>query len=55
MSACQPYHALISTPTGMVPIGELVEGEQVGREVYDPSGVTRVVAVKANGRKPVRQ
>src|ERR671918_162745 len=33
-SACQPYHALVSTPEGMVPIGELVDGEQVGREVY---------------------
>ncbi len=52
-SACQPYHALISTPEGMVPIGELVEGMEVGREVYDASGVTRVVAVKHNGRKPV--
>ena len=52
-SACQPHHALVSTPEGMVPIGELVEGEQVGREVYDANGVTRVVAVKANGRKPV--
>jgi ribonucleoside-diphosphate reductase alpha chain len=52
-SACQPYHALISTPEGMVPIGELVEGDQVGREVYDASGVTRVVAAKHNGRKPV--
>ncbi len=38
-SACQPYHALVSTPEGMVPIGELVEGEQIGREVYDASGV----------------
>ena len=52
-SACMPYHALISTPEGMVPIGELVEGEQLGREVYDADGVTRVVAVKHNGRKPV--
>ncbi|MEX2447906.1 MAG: LAGLIDADG family homing endonuclease, partial [Solirubrobacterales bacterium] len=52
-SACQPFHALVSTPEGMVPIGELVEGEQTGREVYDANGVTRVVAVKANGRKPV--
>jgi len=52
-SACQPYHAMVSTPDGMVPIGELVEDEQVGREVYDANGVTRVVAVKANGRKRV--
>ena len=52
-SACQPYHALVSTPEGMVPIGELVEDEQIGREVYDANGVTRVVAVKANGVKPV--
>ena len=37
----------------MVPIGELVEGDQVGREVYDSAGVTRVVATKANGRKRV--
>ena len=52
-SACLPYHALVSTPQGMVPIGEIVEEEQLGREIYDSSGVTRVVAVKANGRKPV--
>src|SRR5215211_4252243 len=52
-SACQPYHALVSTPEGMVPIGELVDGEQVGREVYDSRGITRIVAVKHNGRKPV--
>ena len=52
-SACQPYHALISTPEGMVPIGEIVEQDRVGREVYDSQGTTRVVAVKANGRKPV--
>src|SRR2546429_3981833 len=37
-SACQPYHALVSTPEGMVPIGELVDGEQVGREVFDANG-----------------
>src|SRR5881398_3785685 len=54
-SACQPYHALVSTPDGMVPIGELVENDAVGREVYDASGVTRVVAVKANGRKRVQR
>src|SRR5713226_4024034 len=52
-SACMPYHQMVSTPEGMVPIGELVDGDQVGREVYDAAGVTRVVAVKHNGRKPV--
>jgi ribonucleoside-diphosphate reductase alpha chain len=52
-SACQPYHKLVSTPRGMVPIGELVEGDQVGHEVYDAHGVTRIVATKANGRKRV--
>ena len=51
--ACLPGHALVSTPAGMVPIGELVEGEMVGTEVYDSSGSTRVLAVKHNGRKPV--
>ncbi len=52
-SACLPYDALVSTPEGMLPIGEIVESEQIGREVYDSTGTTRVVAVKANGRKPV--
>jgi ribonucleoside-diphosphate reductase alpha chain len=52
-SACLPYHALVSTPQGMVPIGEIVDHEQVGLEVYDSQGSTRVVAVKDNGRKPV--
>ncbi len=54
-SACQPYHALVSTPKGMVPIGELVDRQAIGETVYDADGVTRVVAVKANGRKPVRR
>ncbi|MGI8657840.1 MAG: LAGLIDADG family homing endonuclease, partial [Candidatus Limnocylindria bacterium] len=52
-SACQPYHALVSTPEGMTPIGRLVDDVAVGREVYDANGVTRIVAVKNNGRKPV--
>ncbi|MCC6224739.1 MAG: ribonucleoside-diphosphate reductase, partial [Thermoleophilia bacterium] len=52
-SACQPYHALVSTPAGMVPIGQLVEEVAVGREVYDAHGTTSVVAVQANGRKEV--
>jgi ribonucleoside-diphosphate reductase alpha chain len=52
-SACQPYHALVSTPDGMVPIGELVDDDAVGHEVYDAHGITRIVATKHNGRKPV--
>ena len=52
-SACQPYDALVSTPTGMVPIGELVERRAIGTVVYDAHGETRVRAVKANGDKRV--
>ena len=56
-SACQPYHALVSTPRGPVPIGDIVTRGLVGLEVYDGrqagSGTTRVVAVKANGEKAV--
>jgi ribonucleoside-diphosphate reductase alpha chain len=52
-SACQPYDALVSTPEGLVPIGRLVEGGAVGSKVLDANGVTKVVAVKANGRKHV--
>ncbi len=52
-SACQPYDALVSTPDGMVPIGRLVEQGAVGAKVFDAHGLTQVVAVKANGRKPV--
>jgi ribonucleoside-diphosphate reductase alpha chain len=52
-SACQPYGALVSTPTGMVPIGELVERGAIGTVVYDAHGETRVRAVKANGDKRV--
>ena len=52
-AACQPYDALVSTPDGLVPIGELVERDAVGTKVYDASGLTKVVATKANGRKRV--
>ncbi len=52
-SACQPYGALVSTPEGLVPIGRLVETGAVGAKVHDAHGLTKVVAVKANGRKPV--
>jgi ribonucleoside-diphosphate reductase alpha chain len=55
--ACQPYDALVTTPRGPIPIGDIVTKEMIGLEVYDGTqqgiGVTRVVAVKANGRKPV--
>ena len=54
-SACQPFDALVSTPDGMIPIGRLVQDGAVGQEVYDANGLTRIVAVKANGRKPVRR
>ena len=53
VSACQPYHALVSTPGGLVPIGKLVEDNAVGTKVYDAHGLTQVVAVKANGVKDV--
>ncbi len=52
-SACQPYHSLVSTPEGLVPIGQLVEEKALGRKVLDAHGVTSVVAVKHNGTKPV--
>ncbi len=53
VSACQPYDALVSTPAGLVPIGKLVEQDAMGTKVYDAQGVTRIVATKANGVKPV--
>src|SRR5260370_519302 len=55
--ACQPYHALVSTPEGPVPIGQIVTKHLVGLEVYDGraegTGTTRVVAVQENGEKAV--
>ncbi len=53
VSACQPYDSLVSTPSGLVPIGELVERDAVGTKVFDAHGLTRVLAVKANGVKDV--
>jgi ribonucleoside-diphosphate reductase alpha chain len=53
VSACQPYHAPVSTPTGQVPIGQLVASDAVGTKVYDAHGTTRIVATKANGVKDV--
>ncbi len=51
--ACQPYHALVSTPNGPIPIGRIVEGQLLDLEIYDQGSTTRVVAVKSNGVKPV--
>ncbi len=53
VSACQPYNALVSTPSGLVPIGKLVEDDAVGTKVFDANGLTRIVATKANGVKRV--
>src|SRR5215475_9688970 len=53
VSACQPYDALVSTPAGLVPIGALVKDNAVGTKVYDATGLTKIVATKANGVKGV--
>jgi ribonucleoside-diphosphate reductase alpha chain len=53
VSACQPYDALVSTPDGLVPIGQLVADDAVGTKVHDAHGTTRILATKANGIKEV--
>jgi ribonucleoside-diphosphate reductase alpha chain len=53
VSACQPYGALVSTPSGLIPIGKLVTDDAVGTKVYDAHGLTKIVATKANGVKDV--
>lgn len=53
VSACLTYDTPVSTPGGLVPIGELVAQDAVGTKVYDASGITRVVATKANGVRDV--
>ncbi|HEX6329625.1 MAG TPA: vitamin B12-dependent ribonucleotide reductase [Jiangellaceae bacterium] len=53
VSACQPYNELVSTPSGLVPIGKLVEDNAVGTKVHDSNGLTKIVATKANGVKDV--
>ena len=53
VSACQPYDSLVSTPEGLVPIGQLVKENAVGTKVHDAHGLTRIVATKANGVKEV--
>ncbi len=53
VSACLPFSALISTPAGLVPIGELVQHDAIGTKLYDAHGLTSVVATKANGVREV--
>src|SRR2546425_2037554 len=52
-SACQPYDAMISTPYGMTPIGDIVSRNLLGLPVYDSKGITLVTGVKQNGVKKV--
>jgi ribonucleoside-diphosphate reductase alpha chain len=53
VSACLPHHALVSTPDGPIPIGDIVDGKMTGQLVFDAHGITRIVATKENGVKPV--
>jgi ribonucleoside-diphosphate reductase alpha chain len=53
VSACLPYSSLVSTPAGLVPIGELVENDAVGTKLFDAHGLTSIVATKANGVRDV--
>ena len=52
-SACQPYDALSARPRAWCPSASWSRQDAVGAKVFDAHGLTRVVAVKANGRKPV--
>ncbi|MCL2831848.1 MAG: adenosylcobalamin-dependent ribonucleoside-diphosphate reductase [Treponema sp.] len=51
--ACLPAHSLISTPKGLISISELVKKNASGTEVFDKDGITKIIAVKENGIKPV--
>jgi ribonucleoside-diphosphate reductase alpha chain len=53
VSACLTFDTLVSTPAGLVPIGELVESDAVGTKLFDAHGLTRIVATKANGVRDV--
>jgi ribonucleoside-diphosphate reductase alpha chain len=53
VSACQPFDALVSTPAGLVPIGQLAEGDAAGTKVFDATGLTTILATKSNGVKDV--
>ena len=51
--ACLPAHALVNTPTGPIPIGQIYEQGLRGLQVFDRDGITTVVAAKNNGVKLV--
>lgn len=55
MSACQPGHALINTPTGLKSMLEIVEAHEKGlsQKVLAGMETTQIVAVKRNGVKKV--
>lgn len=52
-SACLPYHALVNTVKGLIPIGKIVQDRMVGLSVFDGKSTAKVQAVKANGFKEV--
>jgi ribonucleoside-diphosphate reductase alpha chain len=51
--ACLPYWAPVSTPDGPIPIGQIVERQLIGLQVYDARGTTTIVAAKRTGVKSV--
>ena len=53
VSACVVRDTLVSTPAGLVPIGELVDDDAVGTKIFDAHGLTKIVATKANGVREV--
>ncbi|MCP3685448.1 MAG: hypothetical protein GY861_22580 [bacterium] len=52
-AACQPYWALVNTESGLIPIGEIVSKNMVGLRVYDNISLSKITAVKHNGKKEV--
>jgi ribonucleoside-diphosphate reductase alpha chain len=51
--ACLPYRALVTTPHGAIPIGEIVRRGLAGVEVFDHLGTTAIRAAAFTGIKDV--
>ena len=51
--ACLPGDALVSTPNGPIAIGQIVARDLIGIDVFDGTGVTKVVAAKHTGFRGV--